>query len=40
MKRLLHRGIIIGTLMDNKFIPKKVWITRTPSLKNHRDPLT
>jgi len=25
--------------MDNKFIPKKVWITRPPNLKNRRDPL-
>ena len=24
--------------MDNKFIPKKVWITRPPSPKNRRDP--
>jgi len=25
--------------MDNKFIHKKVWITRPPSLKNRQDPL-
>jgi len=25
--------------MDNKFIHKKVWITRPPSLKNRRDSL-
>ena len=29
---------LIKTLMDNKFIHKKVKITPPPSLKNHRGP--